>query len=168
MLLKLEVKPRTPSPPLPGLTTWQPRTPSNAIEIEAQSALISNRIQRHHSSSPASIIKIIRQFKKGADIIVHFQVLLVVRVANLEAANRAASERRKRKKKRIQEGGTLSQVEAEAIVEQRDVDGQFEKEARDRRLRAGGSRGSIRRYKTCSKTRHNKRTCQKDTVEVDD
>ena len=159
VLLKLEVKPRTPSPPLPGLTTWQPRTPSNAIEIEAQSALISNRIQRHHSSSPASIIKIIRQFKKGADIIVHFQVLLVVRVADLEAANRAASERRKRKKKRIQDGGTLSQVEAEAIVEQRDVDGQFEKEARDRRLRAGGSRGSIRRCKTCGETGHNKRTC---------
>ena len=99
MLLKLEVKPRTPSPPLPGLTTWQPRTPSNAIEIEAQSALISNRIQRHHSSSPASIIKIIRQFKKGADIIVHFQVLLVVRVANFKAVNRAASKRKKRKKK---------------------------------------------------------------------
>ena len=94
-------------------------------------------------------------------------MLLVVRVADLEAANRAASERRKRKKKRIQDGGTLSQVEAEAIVEQRDVDGQFEKEARDGRLRAGGSRGGIRRCKTCGETRHNKRTCQKDTVEVD-
>ena len=70
-------------------------------------------------------------------------MLLAARVANLKAANRAASERRKRKKKRIQDGGTLSQVEAEAIVEQRDVDGQFEKEARDRRLRAGGSRGGI-------------------------
>ena len=109
-----------------------------------------------------------RQFKKGADIIVHSQVLLAARVADLEAANRAASERRKRKKKRIQEGGTLSQVEAEAIVEQRDVDGQFEKEARDGRLRAGGSRGGIRRCKTCGETGHNKRTCQKDTVEVDD
>jgi hypothetical protein len=80
---------------------------------------------------------------------VHSQVLLAARVADLKAANRAASERRKRKKKRIQEGGTLSQVEAEAIVEQRDVDGQFEKEARDGRLRADGSRGGIRRCKTC-------------------
>jgi hypothetical protein len=123
VLLKLEVKPRTPSPPLPGLTTWQPKTPSNAIEIEAQSALIFDRIQRHHSSSRASIIEMMRQFKNRADIIVHSQVLLAARVANLEAVNRAASERRKRKKKRIQAGGTLSQVEAEAVVEQRDVDG---------------------------------------------
>jgi len=71
VLLKLEVKPRTPSPPLLGLTTWQPRTLSNAIEIEAQSALISDRIQRHYSSSPALIIEMMRQFKKGADIMVH-------------------------------------------------------------------------------------------------
>ena len=48
-------------------------------------------------------------------------MLLVVRVADLEAANRAASERRKRKKKRIQDGGTQSQVEAKTIVKQRDV-----------------------------------------------
>ena len=62
-----------------------------------------------------------RQFKKGADIMVHSQVLLAARVANLKVANRAASKRRKRKKKRIQEGGTLLQVEAKVIVKQRDV-----------------------------------------------
>jgi hypothetical protein len=30
VLLKLEVKPRTLTPPLPGPTTWQPKTLSNA------------------------------------------------------------------------------------------------------------------------------------------
>ena len=48
-------------------------------------------------------------------------MLLAARVANLKAANRAASKRRKRKKKQIQDRGTLSQVEAKAIVKQRDV-----------------------------------------------
>ena len=33
VLLKLDVKPRTPSPPLPGTSFWQPKTPSNAHEI---------------------------------------------------------------------------------------------------------------------------------------
>ena len=86
-------------------------------------------------------------------------MLLAARVANLKAANRAASKRRKRKKKQIQDRETLSQVEAKAIVKQRDVNSQFKKEARNRKLRAGGSRGGIQRCKTCGKTRHNKRTC---------
>jgi hypothetical protein len=36
VLLKLDVKLRTPSPPLPT-TTWVSKTPSNAAELEAQS-----------------------------------------------------------------------------------------------------------------------------------
>jgi hypothetical protein len=35
VLSKLEVKPRTPTPPAPGPTAWQPKTPSNAIEIDS-------------------------------------------------------------------------------------------------------------------------------------
>jgi hypothetical protein len=36
VLSKLEIKPRTPSPPLPTATTpWNPKTPANAREIEA-------------------------------------------------------------------------------------------------------------------------------------
>ena len=35
VLLRLEVKPRTLTPPLPGPTAWQPKTPTNAIEIDS-------------------------------------------------------------------------------------------------------------------------------------
>jgi hypothetical protein len=35
VLSKLEVKPCTPTPPAPGPTDWQLKTPSNAWEIEA-------------------------------------------------------------------------------------------------------------------------------------
>jgi hypothetical protein len=35
VLLKLEVKPRTPTPPAPGPTAWQLKTPSNAIEMDS-------------------------------------------------------------------------------------------------------------------------------------
>jgi hypothetical protein len=44
VLSKLEIKPRTPSPPLPTISSWNPRTPRNAREIEAQSTLIINHI----------------------------------------------------------------------------------------------------------------------------
>jgi hypothetical protein len=47
VLSKLEVEPRTPTPPLPGPMSWQPKTPSNAWEIEAQTTLILKRIRDH-------------------------------------------------------------------------------------------------------------------------
>jgi hypothetical protein len=62
------------------------------------------------------------QVKKGLTLKVHSHTLLKARIASLKEANQAASKRRKRKKKRIQKGGTLSQAEAEDIVRQRDVE----------------------------------------------
>jgi hypothetical protein len=80
------------------------------------------RIRDYKSSSPDSIIEMVLQVKKGSTLKVHSHTLLEARIASLEEANQAASERRKRKKKRIQKGGTLSQAEAEDIVGQRDVE----------------------------------------------
>ena len=168
VLSKLEVKPRTLTPPAPGPTPWQPKTPSSAWEIEAQTTLIIKRIRDHKSSSPDSIIEMVLQSKKGSTIKVHSHTLLEARVASLEQANQAASERRKRKKKRIQKGGTLSQAEAEDIVGQRDVEVQLEAERRQERVRAGSSRGGIRHCKGCGETGHNKRTCKKDKVDFED
>jgi hypothetical protein len=90
-------------------------------------------------------------------------MLLEARVARLKAANNAASKHKKRKKKQIQEGRTLSQAEAEEIVRQRDTKAKAEAE----RVQAGSSSKGVRRCKTCSKAGHNKHTCKKDTVEAD-
>ena len=56
VLLKLNVKLRTPTPALPKATQWEARTPSNAYELEAQLTLIRDRIRRHKSLLPAFII----------------------------------------------------------------------------------------------------------------
>jgi hypothetical protein len=164
VLSKLEVKLRTPTPPALGPILWQPKTPSNAIEIDSQTTLIIKKIRDYKSSSPDSIIEMILQVKKGSTLKDHSHTLLEARVAKLEAANNAASERKKRKKKRIQAGGTLSQAEAEEIVRQRDAEAEAEAE----RVEAGGSNKGVRRCKMCGEAGHNKRTCKKDAVEVED
>lgn len=102
VLSKLEVEPRTPTPLLPGPVEWQPKTPSNAPEIEAQSALVHDRIRQHNSSSPASIIEMVTQSRKSAEMVAHSQALLAAQVVRFETANEAASERKQRKKRRIQ------------------------------------------------------------------
>jgi hypothetical protein len=106
----------------------------------------------------------ILQVKKGSTLKDHSHTLLKARVARLEVANNAASERKKRKKKRIQAGGTLSQAKAEEIVRQRDAEAEVEAE----RIQAGSSSKGVCCCKVCSKAGHNKRTCKKDTVEVED
>ena len=67
---KLEIKPRTPSPLLPT-TPWNPRTPSNALEIEAQFTMIKSRIRAHAGSSLTAIINMLQQMQKGAEMLLH-------------------------------------------------------------------------------------------------
>jgi hypothetical protein len=156
---------RTPTPPA-ALTEalWKACTPSNARELEAQSSLICERVRKHKSSSPASIIKKIDQLKKGAKIIIISAELMKERIASLERANEAASKRRERKKKRIQKRGVLTKGAGEDILAQREADQQLAREERQGGERSGLSRQALARCKRCRETGHNSRTCTKETV----
>ena len=167
VLSKLDVKLRTPTPPAPEVTLWEAKTPSNARELEAQTTLISDRIRKHKSSSPASIIAAIDQLKKGAEIIVHSAALMRDRIASLERANEAATTRRQLKRKRIQKQGTLTKAEGEEIIAQKDVEQQLEGETRQGKARSGASRQASARCRRCRETGHNSRTCQKDAISAD-
>jgi hypothetical protein len=83
VILRLEVKPCTPSLLLPGPTLWEPKTPSNAVEVEAQSTLILKRIREYRSSSQELVQNMMQQFQKGAEIIVHTQVLIAAKIVRL-------------------------------------------------------------------------------------
>jgi hypothetical protein len=62
------------------------------------------------------IIKAISQLKKGAQVIILTAELTSDQVASLERANKAASARRQRKKKRIQHQGVLTKGTGEDIL----------------------------------------------------
>jgi hypothetical protein len=100
-------------------------------------------------------------------MMVHTQVLMAAEIVRLRAANKAASERKTRTKKRIQHGGTLSQQEAEEIIERRDADALVEAERREEKVQTGSGQGS-QRCRRCSEAGHNKRTCKKDAAELGD
>ena len=167
VLSKLDVQLRTPTPPaiLPE-ALWQARTPSNTRELEAQSTLIRDRVQRHQGSSPASIIAAINQLKKGAEVMILSAELMRDRIASLEKANTAVSERRKRKKKRIQKRGVLTKGAGEDLLAQREADQQIAHEERQGGERSGVSRQALARCSRCRETGHNSRTCKKDTLDT--
>ena len=116
MLAKLDIKLRTPSPLPAAASQWESKTPSNAAELGSQTALIRDRIQRHQNSSPTSIIESLNRLAKGAELMVHSGVLVQAEIANLRKANEAATRRRKRQKKRIQQQGSLTKAEGLEII----------------------------------------------------
>ncbi len=163
VLLRLDVQLRTPTPAALPEAPWEARTPSNVRELEAQSTLIRERVRRHKSSSPASIIEAIDQLKKGAEVMMLSAELMRDRITSLEKANEAATKRRQRKKKRIQRKGILTKGEGEDIIAQKEADQQIEREQRQGGERSGLSRQALARCKRCRETGHNSRTCKKDT-----
>ena len=86
----------------------------------------------------------------------------------LKASNKAASERKSRKRKRIQKGRDLSKEEAEDLIAQCDVGAQVKGETREGRARIGAGKRGKRHCKRCGETGHNLRTCKKDIVDVSD
>ncbi|USP80258.1 hypothetical protein yc1106_07532 [Curvularia clavata] len=166
VLSKLDVQLHTPTPPAAlAEVLWQARTPSNTRELEAQSTLIRNRVQRHQGSSPTSIIAAINQLKKGAEVIMLSAELMRDRIASLKRANTVVSERRRRKKKRIQKRGVLTKGAGENILAQREADEQITREERQGGERSGVSRQALARCSRCRETGHNSRTCKKDSVD---
>jgi hypothetical protein len=162
VLSRLDVQLRTPTPPAAlAEALWEARTPSNARELEAQSTLIRERVRQHKSSSPASIIEAINQLKKGAKVIMLSAELMRDRIASLERANKAASTRRQRKKKRLQKQGVLTKGLGEDILAQLEADQQIAHEERQGGERSGLSRQALARCKRCRETGHNSRTCKK-------
>ena len=87
-------------------------------------------------------------------------------ITSLERANEAASARKQRKKKRIQQRGVLTKGAGEDILAQREADQQTARTERQRGEQSGVSRQSLARCTKCRETGHNSRTCKKDTLDT--
>ena len=62
------------------------------------------------------------QFTKGAIAIIHEVALLRAENKTLREANSSLAKRRRTKKTRLQQGGTLEISEAQGLLDQKDVD----------------------------------------------
>ncbi|KFY94285.1 hypothetical protein V500_03350 [Pseudogymnoascus sp. VKM F-4518 (FW-2643)] len=100
----------------------------------------------------------------------HQLALLKAENQNLRQANKVLSKRRKARKTRLQQGGSLSQQGAQELQDERDVVQQVEQEIRASSGRKPREETCARRCGKCGETGHNARTCQIviDTSEEED
>ena len=163
VISKLDVKLHTPTPPegTPELPDpWVSKTPKTIKETESQSAYLENRIRRHKSSSPSSIIDAMKSMTKGLKAHQHEMALLRTEVRDLRDANHILSRRRRERKTRLRNGGSMTIDEGIALIDQKEVDSQVVAESSRRGGRARSTQLGIRHCGVCGKAGHNSRTCQ--------
>jgi hypothetical protein len=167
VISRLDIKLRTPTPPLPPSRTtdsWVSQTPKNPTEALSQLTLVKGRIACHKSSFPIPIFETVKALAKGTKRLAHQNILLLEKLRTLRAANEALSKRRKAKKQQLRTTQALTVEEAIDLVAQRVAN---EKVRRDEAISRGSQKAgqaSGRRCGTCEETGHNSRTC---TIEVE-
>ncbi|OAQ57671.2 DDE superfamily endonuclease [Pochonia chlamydosporia 170] len=92
----------------------------------------------------------------------HQVALLKAEVNQLREANALLSKRRRAKKTRLRQGGSMTIAEGQALQDQNDVEDQIQQEDRKTRGRKPRDETKGRRCGVCGKTGHNARTCQID------
>lgn len=163
VISQLDVRLMTPTPSnsRPGSAhTWVSKTPNNPTEAFSQSTLIKTRISRHQNSSPTEILRAVDVLAKGTSKIMHKMALMQAEIRDLRAANEALSKRRRAKKQRLRQGGSLSVQNAQDIQGQREVEVQFKEETQAGSSRKSRTETRARRCGNCGEPGHNARTCQ--------
>jgi hypothetical protein len=163
VISKLDVQLRTPTPVeevAQQAQAWTSRTPNTVLEAGSQSKYLSDRIRRHHSSSPESILEALQSLTKAVTRNIQKTALIEAENHELREANDMLSRRRRAKRSRLQNRGRMLLQEGQGLIDQMDVDTQVVAES-SRSGRGGRSVGpGVRRCGVCSKTGHNARTCQ--------
>lgn len=163
VISKLDVKIRTPTPtgpPEANSDSWVSQTPRNPTEALSQSTLVRNRISDHQGSSPTQIFSAVKQMAKGMESMAHQNTLLTEELRDLRKANEALSKRRRAKKTRVRQGGTLITEDARDILAQKEVQAQITQETRNNQGSNGEKPATMRRCGNCGKPGHNIQTCQ--------
>ena len=163
VISKLDLTFNDVTPPTSRPNTSQayiPKTPNNPIELASQSAYVARRIADHQNSSPTAIFEAARQLSKGSTKIIHQVTIIIGENESLQKMNKLISKRRRTKKSRLQLGGSLSQQDAQELLDHNGIAEQIKQEVQAR----GGRRPRIeiraRRCGICGKTGHNARTCE--------
>ena len=98
----------------------------------------------------------------------HSLVLVRNQVADLQAANEAATRRKSHKRKRIQQEGTLTVSEGVRLTTLKEFNACGNGKRASKKARGETGTQSLRRCGICSKAGHNARTCKnnaQDTIE---
>ena len=160
---KLGVQLRTPTPveeEAGPSTPWISNTTNAILRANSQSERPGRRIRRHHSSSPESILKVVKSFSKINEVVMREIALLRAENQDLRQENAILSRHQRTKRTRVQKRGVMTGEEGRQAIDQMDVDVQAVAESSGSGGQERSARPRERCCGVCGKPRHNARTCQ--------
>jgi hypothetical protein len=168
VILKLDIRLRTPTPPEEDTgraQPWTPKTPRTVNEADSHSEYLQRRIRRHKSSSPESIINAMKSTTKALKENMQEMALLRAEVRDLREQNITLSRTKRIKRNRLQDSGKMTIGNSQSQIDQMDVDLQVVAESSRSGGRGRSERPGGRRCRICGKAGHNARTCQ-EVIEI--
>ena len=78
----------------------------------------------------------------------------------MQEANQAKERRKRKQRKRIVQGGSLTVQEGEQLIENGAIQAQIQNEVAGRIVQSDGSAGKQQRCRNCNQFGHNIRTCK--------
>ena len=118
VLSKLNIRLRTPTPPSSQGSDWDPKTPSNYIQLQKQAMSIKALLRSRSRSPPSPLNSAINQVLKACQITMQSAALLEKEVSDLRAANEKQKQKRTRSRRQIPAEEGLSVQEASALIMQ--------------------------------------------------
>jgi hypothetical protein len=118
VLSKLDICLRTPTPPSSRGSEWDPKTPSNYVQLQKQASSIKALLKTRSRSPPSPLNSAINQVLKACQTTMHSTALLEKEVSELRAANETKKRKRTRSKKQIASEEGLTVLEASALAAQ--------------------------------------------------
>ena len=87
VISKLDICLRTPTPPLSRGSEWDPKTPSNYVQLQKQASSIKALLKERSKSPPSPLNSTINQVLKACQITMQSTAFLEKEVSDLRAAN---------------------------------------------------------------------------------
>jgi hypothetical protein len=110
VLSKLDILLRTPTPPSSRGSDWEPKTPSNYVQLQKQASSIKALLKERSKSPSSPLNSAINQVLKACQITMQSAAILEKEVSDLRAENEKKKRNRTRSTRQIssQEGLTVS------------------------------------------------------------
>ena len=115
VISKLNIRLRTPTPPPSRGSDWDPKTPSNYIQLQKQASSIKALLRTRSRSPPSPLNSAINQVLKACQITMQSAAFLEKEVGDLRAANEKQKQKRTRSTRTIVHEGDLSVQEVREL-----------------------------------------------------
>jgi hypothetical protein len=116
VISKLDIRLRTPTPPSSRGSDWDPKTPSNYMQLQKQASSIKALLRIRSRSPPSPLNSAINQVLKACQITMQSAALLEKEVSELRTANEKQKQKRTRSRRQIPAEEGLSVQEASQLI----------------------------------------------------